>query len=193
MGRGQGQQSTRRANHSFGPRCCAVLFPYPRPSWHPCGRLLNRRLHVPVHVATCVGLAVLEIPMSAPQTPLHVRHDGAQAPPVQPRGLRPQPVFPLPKALLARPSQTPLAVIPQEVKPSGRARVHHARLVGCRASPGSFTQVCTSSRACCASAALRHRITKSSAWRTIARPARAIWWSSGLRSRLASSGLMTPP
>ncbi len=84
--------------------------------------------HIPIHRRKRARPAVLEVSIPAAQTPVHAGHDGAQAPSVQTRGLRPHPVFQLHQALLPRPFLAPLEVIPKEVKPAGDGHVDDPRL-----------------------------------------------------------------
>ena len=91
--------------------------------------------HVAIDRRKHVGLAVLEIPIPAAQASVHIGPDLAQAASLQSRGLLSHPFLQLLEALIARPFQAALAVIPQKVKGSGRTRVHHARLFGMQCQP----------------------------------------------------------
>jgi hypothetical protein len=115
--------------------------PLAHPIQPPLQQTSQSPSHIAVHRAKRVRVVVLEVLIPPAQTPIHVRHDGAQAPPVQPRGLRPHPVFQLPKAFLPGPFQAPLEVIPKEVKPAGLRRVDHPRLFGMQRQ-ARFTHPC---------------------------------------------------
>src|SRR5450756_2084479 len=101
MFRRQGQQPML-GKPFVRPAVMGLPLPFPDTIQPPLQQTAQPSSHIAIHISERVRFAVLEIPIPAPQSPVHFRHDFLQATPVQPRRHRPHPFPQLQQASLLK-------------------------------------------------------------------------------------------
>ena len=154
----------------------------------------------PIEIGKGGAMSLLEVRKPAPQHRIEISDRPFEAHASAATRLGPDTVLELVQALLAHETPAGFKTVTQELKALSRlptvadTRAAGARggraafgpfgpgvFVGCSVRPFSLTQAATSARAVSASSHDRHRITKSSAYRTMRYPRPAISTSRGSR------------
>ena len=134
--------------------------------------------HPLVHQRERRAVTVFEVRKPSGQAAVQVRDDRRQAVPVSSPGLDSNRVLQLLQALSPRPTQTTFEMVAQKIEAACLRSIHDPGLDRMQRESRRGSPRPHRSSAWRASASLRHKITKSSAYLTISNPAAAIRWSS---------------